>query len=201
MREPADLRSRRPAGASALAVAHEDLLRRCHAAERAGDWQEGVILSALVDVADYLKRIGDNPDSSHYRAEKAWGLLTAAIRLQRDTLLAYGGWPEDDPNEHVVLTPPGYSKTSPSTSGRRCGRPCAPPEASPRPPTDPRAKSSSTRVSSSPAGPPGSDLNEARRHRDLTADASTTNVAAVAVTANRAIGPVRSPCASRAPST
>jgi hypothetical protein len=31
-------------------------------------------------------------------------LPTAAIRLQRDALLAYGRWPEDDPNEHAVLT-------------------------------------------------------------------------------------------------
>jgi hypothetical protein len=104
MHEAADLRSRRPVGASTLAAAHEDLLRRCHAAERSGDWKEGVILSALVDIADYVKRIGDNPDSSHYRAEKVGALLTAAIRLQRDTLLAHGGWPEDDPNEEAVLT-------------------------------------------------------------------------------------------------
>jgi hypothetical protein len=104
MSEPTDLRSRRPVSASALAAAHDDLLRRCHAAERAGDWQEGIILSALVDVADYLKRIGDNPDSSHYRAEKAGALLTAAIRLHRSALLAYGGWPEDDPSEQTVLT-------------------------------------------------------------------------------------------------
>jgi hypothetical protein len=104
MREAADLRSRRPAGASALAAAHDDLVRRCHAAERAGDWPEGVVLSALVDIADYVKRIGDNPDSAHYRAEKAEALLTAAIRLHRDALLAYGGWPEDDPNEDAVHT-------------------------------------------------------------------------------------------------
>jgi hypothetical protein len=87
-----------------LAAAHDDLLRRCHAAERAGDWQEGTILSALVDVADYLKRIGDHPESSHYRAEKAGALLSAVIRLHRDVLLAYGGWPEDDTNERAVLT-------------------------------------------------------------------------------------------------
>jgi hypothetical protein len=104
MREPAGLRARRPAGASALAAAHDDLLRRCHAAERSGSWQEGTILSALVDVADHLKRIDDTPDSAHYRADKAGALLTAAIRLHRDALLAYGGWPEDDPNEDAVLT-------------------------------------------------------------------------------------------------
>jgi hypothetical protein len=104
MRETADVRSRRPGSASALAAAHDDLLRRCHAAERSGDRQEGAILGALVDVADYVKRIGDNPDSAHYRAEKAGALLTAAIRLHRDALLAYGGWPEDDANEDAVLT-------------------------------------------------------------------------------------------------
>jgi hypothetical protein len=100
----AEQRARRAAGPSTLAAAHDDLLRRCHAAERAGDWQEGTILSALVDVADYLKRIGDNSESSHYRAEKAGALLIAAIRLHRDTLLAYGGWPEDDTNEQALLT-------------------------------------------------------------------------------------------------
>jgi hypothetical protein len=45
-----DLQARRVANASALAAAHDDLLRRCHAAERFGDWQEGLILGALVDV-------------------------------------------------------------------------------------------------------------------------------------------------------
>jgi len=100
----AERRPHQAAGASALAAAHHDLLRRCHLAERAGDWQEGLILSALVDVADYLKRIGDNPESSHYRAEKAGALLTAAIRLHRDALLAYGGWPDDDDNERALLS-------------------------------------------------------------------------------------------------
>lgn len=90
------------AGASALAAAHDDLLRRCHTAGRAGDWQEAVILSALADVADHVKRIGDNPDSAHYRAEKAGALLTVAIRLHRDALLAYGDWPEDDASEQAM---------------------------------------------------------------------------------------------------
>lgn len=99
-----DPQARRVANVSALAAAYDDLLQRCHAAERSGDWQEGLILGALVDVADQVKRIGDNPASGHYRAEKAGVLLTAAIRLHRTTMLAYGGWPEDDPNEHAVLT-------------------------------------------------------------------------------------------------
>ena len=86
-----DLQARRVATVSALAAAHDDLLRRCHAAERSGHWQEAVILSALVDIADHVKRIGDNHDSAHYRAEKAGVLLTAAIRLHCNTMLAYGG--------------------------------------------------------------------------------------------------------------
>ena len=102
MSETTDVRSRRAANVGPLAAAHNDLLRRCHDAERAGDWQEAVILSALVDVADYVKRIGDNPDSAHYRAEKAGTLLTAAIRLHRDALLAFGGWPEDDASEQAM---------------------------------------------------------------------------------------------------
>jgi hypothetical protein len=61
MSETTDLRSRQLAGASPLAATHDDLLRRCHAAERSGNWQEGAILSALVEVADYIKRIGDKP--------------------------------------------------------------------------------------------------------------------------------------------
>jgi hypothetical protein len=55
-------------------------------------------------MSDHVKRIGDSPESAHYRAEKAGVLLTAAIRLHRNTMLAYGGWPEDEPNEHAVLT-------------------------------------------------------------------------------------------------
>lgn len=103
MPETADPGPRRPSSASALAEAHNELLARCHAAERAGDWCEAATLSALVDVADYLKRIGDNPDSAHYRAEKAGALLDAAIRVQRTAMLSYGGWPEDDANEHAVV--------------------------------------------------------------------------------------------------
>lgn len=102
MSETTDVPTRRAAYASPLAAAHDDLLRRCHGAERAGDWQEAVILSALVAVADHVKRIGDNPDSAHYRAQKAGTLLTAAIRLHRDTLLAYGGWPECDASEQAM---------------------------------------------------------------------------------------------------
>jgi hypothetical protein len=97
-------RTHRPAGPSPLAAAYDDLLRRCHVAEQGGDWQEGTILNGLVDVADYLKRIGDNPESSHRRAEKAGALLKAVIRLHREALLAYGGWPEDDANECAVRT-------------------------------------------------------------------------------------------------
>lgn len=122
----AERRPHQAAGASALAAAHHDLLRRCHLAERAGDWQEGVILSALADVADYLKRIGDNPGSSHYRAEKAGALLTAAIRLHRDALLAYGGWPDDDDNERAAVQLPaprgrlGASRAV-DVAGHACG--------------------------------------------------------------------------------
>jgi hypothetical protein len=102
MPETTDAHHRPLAGATALTAAHDDLLRRCHAAERSGDWQEAVILTALVDVADHVKRIGDNPASAHYRAEKAGALLTAAIRLHRDALLAFGGWPDNDASEQAM---------------------------------------------------------------------------------------------------
>lgn len=88
---------------SVLPSARDELLERCRLADAAGDWQEREILSLLADVADYLKRIGNHRDSTHYRAEKAGALLHAAIRVERETLLAYAGWPEESDDERAIM--------------------------------------------------------------------------------------------------
>ncbi len=84
---------------TALADAHSELRERCRLADAVDDWRERTLLAPLVDVADYVKRIGDHPDSAHYRAEKAGGLLEAAIRLQCQALMAYADWPDDGPDD------------------------------------------------------------------------------------------------------
>ncbi len=90
-------------GVSALAVAHRHLVDRCSASDDVGDWRERAVLGPLADVADYVKRIGDHPELVHYRAEKAGALLHAAVRLQREALLAYAGWPEGGDEERRII--------------------------------------------------------------------------------------------------
>lgn len=77
--------------ATALEVARSDVARRALAAEEDGDWTERAVLAHLATVADMVCRIGDHPDSAHYRAEKAGPLLDAAIDLQWQCLNAYVG--------------------------------------------------------------------------------------------------------------
>lgn len=79
---------------TSLSDAHSELVERCRLADAIDDWRERTLLAPLIDVADYVKRIGDHPDSAHYRAEKAGALLQAAIRLHCQALMAYAGWPE-----------------------------------------------------------------------------------------------------------
>lgn len=81
---------------SPLEAAYMDLRARTAVADAAGDWQERQVLAPLADVADHVKRVGDHRDSSHYRADKAGVLVDAALRVQRETMLAYAGWPDDD---------------------------------------------------------------------------------------------------------
>lgn len=76
---------------TALEVARSDVARRAAAAEEDGDWSERAVLVHLATVADMACRIGDHPDSAHYRAEKAGPLLDAAIDLQSECLNAYVG--------------------------------------------------------------------------------------------------------------
>jgi len=61
------------------------------------DWREHTLLAPLVDVADYVKRIGDHADSAHYRAEEAGCLMRSAIAVQCQALIAYAGWPDHGP--------------------------------------------------------------------------------------------------------
>lgn len=88
---------------SPLAAAYEDLLVRCQICDDAEDWHERSILEHLADVADYVKRVGDHPDSSHYRAEKSGPLIDAAIRVQRQAMLAYAAWPDYDHETHEAI--------------------------------------------------------------------------------------------------
>lgn len=82
--------------ASPLADAYAELKERYRQADGDGDWQERVLLGHLVEVADYVARIGDNTHSAHYRADKAGPLLQSAIQLQEQALVGYAGWPEDE---------------------------------------------------------------------------------------------------------
>jgi hypothetical protein len=78
---------------SVLDEARRELASRSGLACEVGDSYEQSILAPLADVADYVCRIGDHPESSHYRADKAGPLLAAAVRLQRSTLVGYAGGP------------------------------------------------------------------------------------------------------------
>ncbi|MGH9209870.1 MAG: hypothetical protein ACRD2C_04220 [Acidimicrobiales bacterium] len=80
---------------SALEAAYMDLRQRSAAADRAGNWREARILEALCGVADYVKRVGDHPDSAHYRADKAGDLAQSAVWVLRQSFMAYAGWPVD----------------------------------------------------------------------------------------------------------
>jgi len=82
---------------TSLADAHRELVERCRMADAVDDWRERTLLGPLVDVADYVKRIGDHADSAHYRAEKAGCLMRSAIAVQCQALMAYAGWPDDGP--------------------------------------------------------------------------------------------------------
>jgi hypothetical protein len=88
---------------SVLDEAWRDLAARCNAVGEAGDWDEQSILGPLADVADQVCRIGDHRESAHYRADKAGALLLAAIRVQRETLLGFAGWPEEGWHERTIV--------------------------------------------------------------------------------------------------
>lgn len=79
-----------------LQAAHNELDARLHAADETGDWHERAILSPLVDVADYLRRLTLARATPHYRADKAGPLVRAAHRAQLEAFQAYAGWPDDD---------------------------------------------------------------------------------------------------------
>jgi hypothetical protein len=85
---------------SALGQAHDELVARVQQAERAGDGRERAILDPLADVADYVKRIGDHPQSAHYRADKSDALVWWAIRVQRAAHEAHA--PGDDATGEAI---------------------------------------------------------------------------------------------------
>jgi hypothetical protein len=74
---------------TALEAAHRELSERRARLDHL-DWhdqldaagkRERQVLAALEGVADYVKRIGDHPSSSHYRASKASPLVADAIEV------------------------------------------------------------------------------------------------------------------------
>ena len=77
---------------TALGAAQDELDLRARVAERAEAADRNVI-AALASVADYVRRIGDH-DSRHYRAEKAGDLVEAALRVERQAVVLYGGGEE-----------------------------------------------------------------------------------------------------------
>lgn len=77
-----------------LLAAQQELERRYRQADTDGNWRERWLLSELVDVADYTRRIALPTTSAHYRAEKSGALAAAADRVQQVTLIGYAGWPE-----------------------------------------------------------------------------------------------------------
>lgn len=79
-----------------LDLARGDLARRANLADEAGHAQEWAVLAHLASIADMVCRIGDHPDSAHYRAEKSGPLLRSAAYLQLECLRAYLGDADDD---------------------------------------------------------------------------------------------------------
>lgn len=79
-----------------LDLARSDLARRASLADEAGDANEWALLEHLASIADMVCRIGDHPESAHYRAEKSGPLLRSAAYLQLECLRAYLGDADDD---------------------------------------------------------------------------------------------------------
>jgi hypothetical protein len=83
-----------------LLAAQQELERRWREADAAGDWRTRWLLSELIDVADYTRRVAMPSASAHYRAEKVGSLASAADRVQKVAFVAYAGWPENpDPED------------------------------------------------------------------------------------------------------
>ena len=74
-----------------LDLARADLERRLHAADGRNDGPEAAVLRPLAEIADMVCRIGDQPYSAHYRAEKAGPLMASAVKLQVTCLANYAG--------------------------------------------------------------------------------------------------------------
>ena len=87
---------------SPLERARQDVARRALAAEDAEQWQERAVLGRLAVVADMACRIGDHPESAHYRAEKAGTLVEAALRVELECLNAYLGDGCDETAEELA---------------------------------------------------------------------------------------------------
>ncbi len=67
----------------------------CRMADEAGDWQEHRLLESLHDVTDMVCRISDHTQSTHYRADKAGRLVSAALDVRCAALQNHAGPGED----------------------------------------------------------------------------------------------------------
>jgi hypothetical protein len=85
-----------------LDLARQDLARRARLADEDGDAQECALLQHLASITDMVCRIGDHPESAHYRADKSGPLLRSAADLQLECLRAYLGG-DDDAEAEVEL--------------------------------------------------------------------------------------------------
>jgi hypothetical protein len=81
-----------------LDAAREHLSRRLVSLDHSQTWRERAIISPLFDVADMVCRVGDHPDSLHYRADKSGDMVSAALRVRGVAFEQYAGidsWPEE----------------------------------------------------------------------------------------------------------
>lgn len=87
-----------------LLAAQQELERRHREADAAGDWRTRWLLSELIDVADYTRRVALPTATSHYRAEKSGALAAAVERVQKVVFVGLAGWPEPD-DDYVAMHP------------------------------------------------------------------------------------------------
>jgi DNA modification methylase len=102
-----------------LDAAREHLSRRLVSLDHSQTWRERAIISPLFDVADMVCRVGDHPDSLHYRADKSGDMVSAALRVRGVAFEQYAGidsWLFRSRSTGSTTTP-SASPASPTRSG------------------------------------------------------------------------------------
>lgn len=85
-----------------LFAAQQELERRYREADATGDWRTRWLLSELIDVADYLRRVALPTATAHYRTEKSGALAAAVDRVQKVAFIGLAGWPEPDDDDSAM---------------------------------------------------------------------------------------------------